>query len=395
MSRLLLVLNAGSSSIKFSVFEVAADGPPALASRGELDGLGARPRFVAFDGAGAPLAREDVGADGGAVDHAEALARILAWIEGRTRGAEIVAAGHRVVHGGVTYLAPVRVDGTVLGALEQLVPLAPLHQPHNLAAIRALARHRPELPQVACFDTAFHATQPAVAQAFALPHALSDAGIKRYGFHGLSYEYVAAALPAHLGAVADGRVVVAHLGAGASMCALRGRRSVATTMGFTALDGLPMGTRTGALDPGVILHLLGERRMRLAEVTDLLYQRSGLLGMSGVSADVRDLLASDAPRARHALDVFVYRVARELGSLAAALGGLDALVFTAGIGEHAASIRERICRDAAWLGVRLDPEANARGGPRIGRVDAPAGAWVIPTNEELMIARHTLAVLRP
>ncbi len=390
MRRVLLVLNAGSSSIKFSVFEVGAGESLRLACRGELDGIGARPRFVATDAAGALLAREDVTVPWGAVGHEEALAKLLDWIEARTAGAEVVAAGHRVVHGGARYLAPVRVDGETLEALAALAPLAPLHQPHNLAAIEALAKLRPDLPQVACFDTSFHTTQLAVAQAFALPWALGEAGIRRYGFHGLSYEYIAGVLPGYLGDGADGRVVVAHLGAGASMCAMRGRRSVATTMGFTALEGLPMGTRTGALDPGVILHLLGERGMDLGEVTDLLYKKSGLLGLSGVSSEVRDLLASDAPRARHALDVFVYRVGRELGSLAAALGGLDALVFTAGIGEHAAPIRERVCRDAAWLGVRLDPAANVRGGPRISLPGSPASAWVIPTNEELMIARHTL-----
>jgi acetate kinase len=248
------------------------------------------------------------------------------------------------------------------------------------------------LPQVACFDTAFHTTQAPVAQAFALPRALGEAGIKRYGFHGLSYEYIASVLPEHLGDGADGRVVVAHLGAGASMCAMRGRQSVATTMGFTALEGLPMGTRTGTIDPGVILHLMSERGMSLGEVTELLYKKSGLLGLSGLSSDVRDLLASDSPHAAWALDVFVYRVGRELGSLAAPLGGLDALVFTAGIGEHAALIRARVCWDAAWLGIRLDEAANDRGGPRLSAPGSPASAWVIPTNEELMIARHTLSI---
>jgi acetate kinase len=393
VTRVLLVLNAGSSSIKFSVYGVAADRALTLAWRGEVDGLDAKPRFVARDAAGTTLACGDMRAPTGAVGHDDALVAILDWIDGRTAGSHVVAAGHRVVHGSVTYLAPVRIGPEVMEVLEALVPLAPLHQPHNLAAIRALAKLRPDLPQVACFDTSFHTTQPAVAQAFAIPYALSDAGIRRYGFHGLSYEYIASVLPEHLGARADGRVIVAHLGAGASMCALRARRSVATTMGFTALEGLPMGTRTGALDPGVVLHLMSERGMSLGEVTELLYKQSGLLGMSGLSSDVRDLLASDAPRARFALDVFVYRIGRELGSLAATLGGLDALVFTGGIGEHAAPIRERVCRDAEWLGIRLDPAANALGGPRISAPDAPASAWVIPTDEELMIARHTLALV--
>ncbi len=393
MTRVLLVLNAGSSSIKFSVFDAGAARSLALACHGEVDGIGARPSFAVKDAAGASLTREDLSASTGVLGHEEALATILDWIDGHTAGSEVVAAGHRVVHGGMKYLAPVRLDAEVMDALEALGPLAPLHQPHNLAAIRALAKLRPELSQVACFDTSFHTTQPAVAQAFALPWALGEAGIRRYGFHGLSYEYIAAVLPEYLGDAAAGRVVVAHLGAGASMCAMKARRSVATTMGFTALEGLPMGTRTGAIDPGVILPLMGERGMSLAEVTELLYKKSGLLGLSGVSPDVRDLLASDAPRARHALDVFVYRIGRELGSLAAALGGLDALVFTAGIGEHAAPIRERVGRAAEWLGVRLDPEANARGGPRISVPGSPASAWVIPTDEELMIARHTLGLV--
>jgi acetate kinase len=387
LSRVLLVLNAGSSSIKFSVYEVGAPAD-ALAPvyRGEVDGLGAHPRFVARDGAGARLADEQL-ADG--ASHDDALGPILAGIEARTANAEIIAAGHRVVHGGVRYASPARVTPEVMRELEALVPLAPLHQPHNLAAIRALTTRRPGMPQVACFDTAFHTTQTPVAQAFALPRALGEAGVKRYGFHGLSYEYIASVLPGHLGEGADGRIIVAHLGAGASMCAMRGRRSVATTMGFTALEGLPMGTRTGAIDPGVILYLMSERGMSLGEVTELLYKRSGLLGLSGVSSDVRDLLASDSPHAAMALDVFVYRVGRELGSLAAALGGLDALVFTAGIGEHAAPIRARICRDAEWLGVRLDEGGNQRGGPRISAAGSRVTAWVIPTDEELMIARHT------
>jgi acetate kinase len=389
LTRVLLVINAGSSSIKFSVYGVeGGEAPLALRYRGEVDGLGARPRFTARGAGGEELGAESLGTG---ARHDDALRMILDWIEARTAGAELVAAGHRVVHGGVRYAAPVVLTPDILGELETLVPLAPLHQPHNLAPIRSLAKLKPGLPQVACFDTAFHTTQAAVTQTFALPYALSEAGIKRYGFHGLSYEYVASVLGEHLGEAADGRVVVAHLGAGASMCAMRGRRSVATTMGFTALEGLPMGTRTGAIDPGVILYLMSERRMSLDAVTELLYKQSGLLGISGVSSDVRELLASPSPRAARALDVFVYRVGRELGSLAAALGGLDALVFTAGIGEHAASIRARICQDAAWLGLAVDEAANDRGGPCISAPASRASAWVIPTNEELMIARHTLA----
>jgi acetate kinase len=391
LSQALLVVNAGSSSIKFSVFSVEPGDPRPLARyRGQVDGLGARPRFVADETKGARVADQTMAVG---TTHHEALDVILQWIEARSAGVSVVAAGHRVVHGGLRYAGPVRITPGVLDELEALAPLAPLHQPHNVAPIKSLMKLKPDMAQIACFDTAFHRTQPDVAQTFALPFDLSESGIKRYGFHGLSYEYIASVLPEYLGSSADGRVVVAHLGAGASMCALRGRRSVATTMGFTALDGLPMGTRTGAIDPGVILHLMSERRMSLSDVTDLLYKRSGLLGMSGVSSDVRDLLASDSPRARGALDVFVYRVGRELGSLVAALGGLDALVFTAGIGEYAPSIRARICRDAAWLGTDLDEAANASGGPRITTSAGSATAWVIPTNEELVIARHTLELI--
>jgi acetate kinase len=277
--------------------------------------------------------------------------------------------------------------------LERLIPLAPLHQPHNLAPIRALLERSPELPQVACFDTAMHRSNPAVAQMFALPAELTESGVRRYGFHGLSYEYIASALPRFDTRAAQGRTVVLHLGNGASMCALQSGRSVASTMGFTAVDGLPMGTRSGALDPGVILYLMDERGMDARAVEKLVYQQSGLLGVSGVSSDMRELLESDAPRARLAVDLFVYRIGRELGSLAAALGGLDAVVFTAGIGERAAPIRERVCRQAAWLGIELDAQANGAHGPRISTASSRVAAWVIPTNEELMIARHTRELL--
>jgi acetate kinase len=284
------------------------------------------------------------------------------------------------------------VTPEVIGKLEKLVPLAPLHQPHNLAPIRALAQNRPDVPQVACFDTAFHRTQPEVAQAYALPRAITERGVRRYGFHGLSYEYIAGALPQAAPQVAGGRVVVAHLGNGSSMCALLGGRSVASTMGFTAVDGLVMGTRCGNIDPGVILYLIDELKMDARAVEDMIYKRSGLLGVSGISSDMRTLLASDEPAARFAVELFTYRIGRELGSLAAALGGIDALVFTAGIGEHAPLVRERVCRLAGWLGVELDPAANGADGPRISTAASRVSAWVIPTNEELMIARHTAAV---
>jgi acetate kinase len=293
------------------------------------------------------------------------------------------------VHGALDYREPVRMDTAVLAKLEKLVPLAPLHQPHNLAPIRALLAAVPDLPQVACFDTSFHRTNPDIAQRFAIPAELHDAGVRRYGFHGLSYEYIASVLPGYDARAAAGKTVVLHLGNGSSMCAIDGGRSVASTMGFTAVDGLPMGTRTGALDPGVILYLMDERKMDARAVEKLIYNQSGLLGVSGISSDMRTLLDSDDPRARLAIDLYCYRIRREMGSLAAALGGLDAIVFTAGIGENSAAIRERVCRDAGWLGVELDGPANARGGPRISAAGSRASVWSIPTNEELMIARHT------
>jgi len=360
---------------------------------GECEGIGHRVHFTAKNGAGASLVDEQL-AEG--TTHEDALAALLRWLEAHFQDHRLIAAGHRVVHGGSLYTAPVRIDASVTAELRRLIPLAPLHQPHNLAAIAAVSKLHPALPQIACFDTAFHHTEPEVATAFALPRRLAAEGIRRYGFHGLSYEYIASVLPDILGpAEADGRVVVAHLGAGASMCAMHRRKSVATTMGFTALDGLPMGSRSGSLDPGVILYLIQEKGMTAAEVGDLLYHDSGLLGVSGISDDMRTLLASDDPHAKEAIDLFVYRVGRELGSLAGALGGLDALVFTAGIGEHAAEIRRRVCEDAAWLDVDLDETANATGSPRITRAGSRTSVWVIPTDEDLMIARHTWKVLKP
>jgi acetate kinase len=287
----------------------------------------------------------------------------------------------------------VLVDAGVAAVLEKLVLLAPLHQPHNLAPIRWLLGRVPELPQVACFDTSFHRTNPDLAQRFALPEDLHEAGVRRYGFHGLSYEYIASVLPRFDAQAASGRTIVLHLGNGASMCAIEAGRSVASTMGFTALEGLPMGTRSGSLDPGVILYLMDIRGLDARAIEKLLYNQSGLLGVSGISSDMRTLLASNNPRAKLAVDLYCYRIRRELGSLAAALGGLDAIVFTGGIGENSAAIRERVCRDAAWLGVELDPAANAAGGPRISMTGARVSAWTIPTNEELMIARHTRSLL--
>jgi acetate kinase len=385
------VINAGSSSIKFSLF-TAANGELTLVARGQAEGLFTSPRFVAKDPDGRVIAEKAWG-DGVQLGHGGALDHLVSYLRDQFRQHRLVAVGHRVVHGGLEYSKPIRVDAAILAALEKLVPLAPLHQPHNLGPIRALLERVPTLPQVACFDTAFHRGQPPVAQAFALPKAITDRGVRRYGFHGLSYEYIAQALPQYDTRAAADRTVVLHLGNGASMCAMAEGRSVASTMGFTAVDGLPMGTRCGALDPGVMLYLMDELGMDTRAIEKLIYQESGLLGVSGISSDMRTLESSTDPAAKAAIDLFVYRIGRELGSLAAALGGLDAVVFTAGIGENSRSLRERVCRDAAWLGVELDAAANAGNGPRITSAASRVPAWVIPTNEELMIARHTWRTL--
>lgn len=393
MSDAILVVNAGSSSIKFSLFLDRGEALDLLLG-GQIEGLYSAPRFKARDAAGAVVG-ERQWADGEPLGHDGAIAHLAGFLREQLGEHRLAAVGHRVVHGGSAYAAPVRLTAEIVENLEQFIPLAPLHQPHNLKPIRLLLDNQPQLPQVACFDTAFHRNQPEVAQAFALPPAITDRGVLRYGFHGLSYEYIASVLPEVDPRAAAGRSVVLHLGNGASMCAIHAGRSVAGTMGFTAVDGLPMGTRSGNLDPGVVLYLMDELKMDARAIEKLLYQQSGLLGVSGVSSDMRTLLASDEPRAKFAVELFVYRVGRELGSLAAALGGLDALVFTAGIGEHAAAIRERVCRAAAWLGVELDLAANAAGGPRLSMAGSRVAAWVIPTNEELMIARHTRRLLNP
>ena len=393
MGRDIAVFNAGSSSIRFAVFDASLPGrDPAPRLRGRIEGVGHRRRFSVLDAGGNLLIEEPTADHGREFDHAEALERILAWLDTAGVAFEPVGIGHRVVHGGRRFTAPVLITPGILDELDTLAPLAVLHQPHNLRTIRALAARLPGLPQAACFDTSFHLSQPPLARLIALPAEMRDRGIERYGFHGLSYEHVAGALPAHLGAAAAGRVIVAHLGNGASLCALSGGASVATTMGFSTLDGLAMGTRCGSLDPGVILHLL-RAGMTLAQLEDLLYHRSGLLGISGASHDMRELLASPDPRAAAAVDFFVYRIGREIGSLAAALGGLDALVFTAGIGEHAPAIRARVIEACRWLGLELDETANERGGPRLTTPESRASAWVVPTDEELTIARHTQRLL--
>jgi len=386
----ILVLNAGSSSIKLSVFAERA-GELALEVRGEVEALYTAPRFVAQDPSGRVVAEESW--PGRKLGHGGAIEYLRDFLKHQLANDRLVGVGHRVVHGGLEYTAPVRVEAETLKALERFIPLAPLHQPHNLSPISLLLERAPELPQVACFDTSFHRTNPAVAQRFALPAELHDAGVQRYGFHGLSYEYIASEFPRLDARAASAKTIVLHLGNGSSMCAMDAGRSMATTMGFTPADGLPMGTRCCAVDPGVILYLMDERKMDARAIERLLYSESGLLGVSGISSDMRTLLASADPSARLAIDVYVYRIRRELGSLAAALGGVDAIVFTAGIGENAPAIRERVCRDAAWLGIELDAAANARGGPRISAPGSRVSAWVVPTNEELMIARHTQSVL--
>lgn len=393
MKLAVLVLNAGSSSIKFALYQAnSGSGMPARLCEGQIDHVGSAPHLRSTDAAGVRLTDQELP---GGCTPGQALQHLLAWIEPAFPEVELVAAGHRVVHGGLQYKAPTVVDPEVLAELKRLVPLAPLHQPQAIAAIEALRATHPALVQIACFDTAFHHTMPAVESMFAIPHALTEEGVRRYGFHGLSYEYIAGALPRMAGkGVANGRVVVAHLGSGTSMCAMRDGKSIATTMGFTPLDGLPMSRRCGSLDPGIILYLLAEKGMSASAVTDMLYHDSGLFGVSGVSDDMATLLASAAPQAREAIDLFVYRIGRELGSFAAALGGLDALVFTAGIGEHAAEIRRRVCIDAAWLGVELDPAANAAAGPRISLPDSRTSAWVIPTDEDGMIMQHCLRLLK-
>lgn len=380
---LIGVINAGSSSVKAAVFA----GEDRLLSC-VVEGIGQRPAARAKDAGGnaiPPPAMDPAPATPG-----EAAAALLPWLRGQLGGRPLQAIGHRVVHGGAHHGKPERVTPALLAELAALVPLAPLHEPHNLAPIHAIAALDPALPQIACFDTAFHRAMPRVNQAFAIPAALEGEGIRRYGFHGLSYEYIASALPPSL---RDGRVVVAHLGNGASACAMQAGVSVATTMGFTALDGLPMGTRSGAIDPGVVLHLMQARGLTADQVQDLLYKRSGLLGLSGgMSSDMRDLLASTDPRAGFAVDFFCLAVARAIASLAVTLGGLDGIVFTAGIGEHAAPVRARVLGHLAWLGVALDTAANAAHGPPITTPDSRVAALVLPTDEERMIARHTAAL---
>lgn len=389
----ILTLNAGSSSIKVAVFDVEAGRlieEPCL--RGNLNDIDGIPSFAASDsrgGRGTETLRPN-----GICDHETAWDFLIGWLEEAMTGAEVTGAGHRVVHGGPDFSAPVRLNEEIMRRLTALTPLAPGHQPHNLAGVTAIAHCCPIARQVACFDTAFHRSQPRIEQIFALPRKFSEDGIIRYGFHGLSYQYIAGALAGVLEGYPRKRVIVAHLGAGASMCAMVDGKSVATTMGFTALDGLPMATRCGAIDPGVVLHLMEEKKMSATEVADCLYKESGLRGLSDISGDMRVLEASEAPEAAEAIDYFVRRAAREIGSLAAAMGGVDALVFTAGVGENSCYIRERILSESAWLGFLLDKDANRESRTRLTVEESTPSAWVIPTNEELMIARQVYELTR-
>ncbi|TMJ04538.1 MAG: acetate/propionate family kinase [Alphaproteobacteria bacterium] len=388
----ILVVNAGSSSVKFQVFAVRGDAGLDRLIKGELDGIGSRPRLRARDGNNKLLVDQTHPSES-IPDVVTAMRIAGAWLKDST-AFELVAVGHRVVHGGPEYDRPVLVDRQILANLKRYVPLAPLHQPNNLAPIETLLERFPRLPQVACFDTAFHRGHSAVADHFAIPEQYYEEGVRRYGFHGLSYEYIAQRLREVAPSIARSRVIVAHLGSGASMCAMSDGHSVESTMGFTALDGLPMGTRSGQIDPGIILYLLTEKGMSPRAVQDFLYKKCGLSGMSGVSNDVRELLASTEPGAALALDYFVYRISLYAGMLAASLGGIDAFVFTAGIGERSPEMRARIARKLVWLGAEMDRVANAEGKSRISTDDSWVSLHVIPTDEELMIATHTLGVVQ-
>jgi acetate kinase len=386
-----LVLNAGSSSLKFCVFRRADEKDWQVGARGQIDGIGTSPRLSAKDAQGVVLAKDSL--DASVADGHAAIDALASWLRSKWHGARVLGVGHRVVHGGVRYGQPVLMTRQMLSDLHELIPLAPLHQPYNLAAIDAVFERLPDVPQVACFDTGFHSGHSPVAELLPLPRSICESGLRRYGFHGLSYEYIASVLPEVAPEIAEGRVIVAHLGSGASLCALKDGKSVDSSLGFTALDGLCMGTRPGALDPGVVLYLFQNLGLTSKEVETMLYKQSGLLGISGISNDMRDLLGRSEPEARLAVDYFVYRAAKEIGALAAVLGGIDALVFTAGIGENSPEIRRRICEASSWLGVNLDSEANASGKSRISTAQSKVSAWVVPTNEELMIARHTWSLL--
>src|SRR4051812_40436549 len=391
MSDYFLVLNAGSSSLKFCVYEPQMEGQLKLISGGQIEGIGSKPMLKAKDSAGKLIANQELKTP--VKDGYEALDYLALWLRSQFPHANVLGVGHRVVHGGKNYFRPTLVTEEVLSDLKTLIPLAPLHQPYNLAAIEAVAQRMPGVPQVACFDSGFHRTHEAVADLVPLPKEIRDKGIQRYGFHGLSYEYISAALPIVAPQIAKRKIIVAHLGSGASLCAMNNGKSIDTTLGFTALDGLCMGTRPGSLDPGIVLYLFQTLALTPKEVENILYKKSGLLGISGISNDMRLLLENDEPSAQLAIDYFVYRAAKEIGALAAVLGGIDALVFTAGIGENSPVIRKKICKASAWLGIELDETANERKASEISTAQSKVAVWVIPTNEELMIAKHLSQVI--
>jgi acetate kinase len=385
----IAVMNAGSSSIKFALFET--EGELSVLFRGQVEKLGVSPRLTIKDANGTEIVQQEWTAE--ALDHASATRKILDSVLELLDGQRVKAVGHRVVHGGTRFSEPTLVNRSIVAELRELCPLAPLHQPHNLAAIEAIASAASHIPQVACFDTSFHRRQPELAQMFALPNDLKELGIRRYGFHGLSYEYVSKRLKELEPQIASGRVIVAHLGNGSSLCSMVGGRSVATTMSFTAVDGIMMGTRCGSLDPGVLIYLMDERGMDARALEDLVYKRSGLLGVSGISSDMRTLRASAEPAARLAIELFVYRIVREIGSMAAAAAGVDAIVFTGGIGQNDAQTRADIAKGCEWLGLTIDPAANLAGATRLDASQSNVAALLIPTDEEQMIARHTAIVL--
>ncbi len=393
MDSVILTLNAGSSSLKFAAFALVEGGEPSALASGEIEGIGATAQGGVTTAAGEKSALRFEGS-GLSVDHAAAMGAILEWLKDAGYDSSVAAVGHRIVHGGADYSEPVLIDEGTLAKLRALIPLAPLHQPHNIAGVEAAMRAFPSTPQVACFDTAFHRSHPFIHDTYALPRSYYDEGVRRYGFHGLSYEFIMRKLRTIAPDVARKAVIIAHLGNGASMCAVHGGRAIATTMGFTALDGLSMGTRCGQIDPGVALYLMAEKKMSVDEVSDLLWKNSGLKGMSGLSQDMRELEASDSPAARDAIAYFVSRIRRGLGGLAATVNGAEAIVFTAGIGEHSWKVREAALKDMEWMGIHLDAEANRAGAQIISAKDSPTIVYVIPTNEELMIAEHTVATAR-
>jgi acetate kinase len=389
LDSVILTLNAGSSSLKFAAFRLAKGGEPSLLASGQIEGIGATAKGSVKSASG-ETAELSFDQSHARVDHAAAMGSILDWLKKAGYDSSIVAVGHRIVHGGPDYAEPIRIDDATLAKLKALIPLAPLHQPHNIAGVEAAMKAFPSTPQVACFDTAFHRTHPFINDTYALPRSYYDEGIRRYGFHGLSYEFITRKLRTIAPQIAREDVIIAHLGNGASMCAVHDGRAIATTMGFTALDGLSMGTRCGQIDPGVVLYLMAEKKMSADAISDLLWKNSGLKGMSGLSQDMRELEESDSPAARDAIAYFVSRIRRELASLSATVSGAEAIVFTAGIGEHSWKVREAALTDMEWMGVHLDAQSNRANAQIISAKSSPTIVFVIPTNEELMIAEHTV-----